>query len=357
MIPSQPARKIIHLDMDAFYASVEQRDRPELRGKPVGVGGLPEERGVLCTASYEARQFGVRSAMSSAKALKLCPQLILIHPDFRKYQEVSDRIHQFCLEHTDLIEPLSLDECFMDVTDNKKNIASATEIAQSLKDRIKNDLHLTASCGVAPNKLLAKIASDMNKPDGLTVVRPGEVSRFISSLPVSRLFGVGKVTLKKMESMGIFTCGDLQKLTIRELGSSFGSYGETLYDFSRGYDDREVIPHHEAKSIGSEVTFRSDTTNLNFIKSELMDQIRIITKRLKNQKLLAKTITLVVKFSDFSRITRSRTLDYSTQDPDDLYRELSILLAEHYDGRKPVRLIGASASRFKDENEKTLFDL
>ena len=245
-------KKIIHIDMDAFYASVEELYNPGLIGKPVGVGGLPDRRGVICTANYEARKYGVKSAMPSKLALKLCPKLILIVPDFNKYVAVTEKLISFYKEYTDIIEPLSLDECYLDVTENKKEIKTAVEIAGILKNRIKTELHLTASVGVAPNKLLAKIASEVNKPDGLFVIKPHQVESFMKNLGIEKIWGVGKVTAKKMIEMNIRTCADLQKYSKVELSRFFGKFGETLFEFARGIDEREVVTDYEIKSIGSE---------------------------------------------------------------------------------------------------------
>src|SRR5687767_6476844 len=247
--------------MDAFYASIEQRDNPEYRSKPIAVGGSPEGRGgVVATASYEARKFGVRSAMSSKKAVQLCPHLIFIRPRFDVYKQVSEQIREIFHRYTDLIEPLSLDEAFLDVTQDKQNIGSAIEIAKLIRQSIKDELQLTASAGVSINKFVAKIASDLNKPDGLTFIGPSRIGSFMEKLPVEKFFGVGKVTAEKMKSMGLHTGVDLKKLTEAELTKHFGKTGKFFYKIVRGIDEREVEPHRETKSVGAEDTFPYDLT-------------------------------------------------------------------------------------------------
>jgi DNA polymerase-4 len=263
-------RKIIHIDMDAFYASVEQRDHPEYRGKPLVVGGLPEGRGgVVATASYEARKFGIRSAMSSKQALQLCPHALFVRPRFAVYKEVSQKIREIFGRYTDLIEPLSLDEAYLDVTNDKLNIGSAIDIAKQIKEAIKTELNLTASAGVSVNKFVAKIASDINKPDGLTFVGPSSLESFIEKLPVEKFYGVGKVTADKMKKQGLFTGADLKQLTEAEMTTQFGKAGAFYYRIVRGIDDREVQPHRETKSVGAEDTFAYDLTTLDEMNSEL----------------------------------------------------------------------------------------
>src|ERR1700744_344786 len=249
-------RKIIHIDMDAFYASVEQRDNPDYRGKPIVVGGSPEGRGgVVATASYEARKFGVRSAMPSKRAIQLCPEAIFVRPRFAAYKEASQKIREIFSRYTDLIEPLSLDEAFLDVTEDKQNIGSAIEIARLIKQAIKDELQLTASAGVSINKFVAKTASDIKKPDGLTFIGPSAIEAFMEKLPVEKFFGVGKVTAQKMKNMGLHTGADLKQLAEEELSKNFGKVGSLDYQIVRGYDAREVHPHRETKSLAGEVTF------------------------------------------------------------------------------------------------------
>ena len=262
-------RKIIHIDMDAFYASIEQRDNPMYLGKPIVVGGSPEGRGVVATASYEARKFGLHSAMSSRRALQLCPEVIFVRPRFSVYKEVSNKLREIFSRYTDLIEPLSLDEAYLDVTHDKQNIGSAIEIAKQIRQAIKDELHLTASAGVSVNKFVAKIASDIKKPDGLTFIGPSKVGSFIENLPVEKFFGVGKVTAEKMKGMNLFTGADLKKLTEQDLVKHFGKVGRFYYNIVRGIDDRNVEPEREIKSVGAEDTFLHDLKNLDDMNEEL----------------------------------------------------------------------------------------
>jgi len=265
-------RKIIHIDMDAFYASVEQRDDPALRGKPVIVGGTIKERGVVAACSYEARKFGVRSAMSTAKAMQLCPQAILVHPNFDKYEKVSGEINEIFHEYTGLVEPASLDEAYLDVTENEKGIASATEIAKQIKQKIYEKTRLTASAGVSYNKFLAKIASGFKKPDGLTVVAPKDADAFISKLAIGNFHGVGKVTEKEMHNIGVRTGLDLKKKTMEELTEHFGKSGEWFYNLGLGIDDSPVEPNWERKSIGRETTLPEDITDMEKIR-EILEEL------------------------------------------------------------------------------------
>src|SRR5678809_923610 len=259
----QSYRKIIHIDMDAFYASVEQRDNPELKGKAIAVGGSPQGRGgVVATCSYEARKFGVHSAMPSKKALQLCPHLIFISPRFDVYKAVSRQVRQIFHRYTDLIEPLSLDEAYLDVTEDKQGINSAIDIAVLIKNAIKEELHLTASAGISINKFVAKIASDMKKPDGLIFIGPSKIESFVESLPIEKFYGVGKVTAERMKAMNIHTGADLKKLSERELAQHFGKVGKFYFNIVRGIDDRRVEPNQETKSIGAEDTFPEDLTTI-----------------------------------------------------------------------------------------------
>lgn len=345
-------RKIIHIDMDAFYASVEQRDNPELKGKPVIIGGRAEDRGVLATASYEARKFGLRSAMSTARAFKLCPEVILLRPDFAKYKAISAQIYEIYKEFTDIIEPLSLDECYLDVTENKKGMTSATEMAVRMKEMIKERLDLTASAGVSVNKLLAKLASEQRKPDGIFVIKPEQIKSFIFTLPVKELYGVGRSALKRLELMGIKTCGDLQQYSMVELIKLFGSFGETLYYFARGYDDRPVVSEHEVKSIGSEHTLPIDSGSLKIIKDLLYEELKIVVARLKSAGLKARTVTVKVKYADFVSSTRSKSLPEYTDEFVYLFEICLALLAKTEVPQKKIRLIGASLSNFEREPQQ-----
>ena len=345
--PLANQRKIIHIDMDAFYASVEQRDNPEYRGKPIVVGGSPEGRGgVVATASYEARKFGVRSAMPSKQALQLCPQVIFIRPRFAVYKEVSQSIREIFRRYTDLIEPLSLDEAYLDVTTDKQNVGSAIEIAKLIKQAIKDELQLTASAGVSINKFVAKIASDINKPDGLTFIGPSAIEAFMERLAVEKFFGVGKVTADKMKKMGLHTGADLKRLTEDEMVKHFGKPGRFYYQIIRGVDEREVQPNRETKSIGAEDTFAFDLTTAEEMFAELDKIAQTVCKRVQQYQLKGRTVTLKIKYSDFRQITRNQSFSEAT---DDLGTVLEVakklLLSTEPDG-KPVRLLGITLSNF-----------
>ncbi|MHA4807025.1 DNA polymerase IV [Flavitalea flava] len=342
-------RKIIHIDMDAFYASVEQRDHPQYRGKPIVVGGSPEGRGgVVATASYEARKFGIRSAMSSKKALQLCPEVTFLRPRFDAYQEVSGKIREIFRRYTDLIEPLSLDEAYLDVTEDKLRIGSAIEIAKQIKQAIKDELELTASAGISINKFVAKIASDMNKPDGLTFIGPSRVESFIEALAVEKFYGVGRVTAEKMKKMNLHTGGDLKKMTETELVKHFGKTGRFYYQIARGIDNREVQPHRETKSLAAEDTFAFDLTTLEEMSPELEKIAQIVCTRLQKYSLKGRTITLKIKYNDFKQITRSRSLSEPVDDfPTISATAIELLTGTDPEG-KPVRLLGISLSNFDD---------
>ena len=303
-------RKIIHVDMDCFYAAVEARDRPELRGKPVGVGGTPEGRGVIAAASYEARAFGVRSAMASVRALRLCPQLILVRPNFAAYKAESRKIRAIFERFTDRIEPLSLDEAYLDVTDCPANGNSATRIAEDIRATIKRELGLTASAGIAPNKFLAKVAGEWNKPDGQKTIRPEDVADFVRELPIEKIWGVGRVTAGKLRALGLVTCGDLQALTMAELSARFGSWGEALYSYARGEDDRRVQTDRVRKSLSVESTFAQDLETEEACLSEvdaLFEEWDGRVQRARAQASWRESMTGIfvkLKFSDFKSITR-----------------------------------------------------
>lgn len=346
-------RKIIHIDMDAFYASVEQRDFPEYKGKPLVVGGPPEGRGVVAAASYEARVFGVRSAMPSHKAYQLCPQLLFIYPRFDVYKKVSSQIREIFKRYTDLIEPLSLDEAYLDVTHDKMNIGSAIQIAQEIRKSIKEDLQLTASAGVSINKFVAKVASDMNKPDGLTFIGPSKIDAFMESLPVSKFYGVGKVTAAKMNQMQLYTGSDLKKLTEAELIKHFGKQGRFFYRIVRGIDDRPVQSKREAKSIGVEDTFGSDLTNQTDMELELKKIAAKLSERLQNHQLKGRTLTLKIRFNDFGIITRSRSFHHGIADYSSILGiAVDLLKKELFQSpvKKPkrVRLLGITLSNFHE---------
>jgi DNA polymerase-4 len=346
-------RKIIHIDMDAYYASIEQRDNPEYRGKPIVVGGSPEGRGgVVATASYEARKFGIRSAMPSKKALELCPEVIFIRPRFEVYKKVSGQIREIFARYTDLIEPLSLDEAFLDVTTDKLGIGSAIDIATAIRTDIRTQLNLTASAGISVNKFLAKIASDMKKPDGQTFIGPSRVEAFMEALPVEKFFGVGKVTAAKMKSLGLFTGADLKKKEETELVRLFGKTGRFYYQIARGIDDRPVQPDRETKSLAAEDTFAADLTTLEEMIPELERLATTVAHRLTRNKLKGRTITVKIKYADFRQITRSRSLPAATNDGVTIFTTCVDLLKSTDPEGSKIRLLGISISNF-DGNEKT----
>jgi DNA polymerase-4 len=341
-------RKIIHIDMDAFYASIEQRDNPEFRGKPIAVGGMPQGRGgVVATASYEARKFGVRSAMPSKKALELCPEVIFVRPRFEVYKAVSTQIRSIFERYTDLIEPLSLDEAFLDVTEDKQQIGSAIDIAKAIKQAIKVELQLTASAGVSINKFIAKIASDMNKPDGLTFIGPSRIQSFVDNLGVEKFFGVGKVTADKMKRLGLHTGADLKKLSESDLIKHFGKTGKFYYNIVRGIDDREVQPHRETKSISAEDTFPYDLKDLDEMQEAIDTLSKIVYERLRRHGLKGRTITLKIKYHDFIQITRRQSLPVPFSDWDTI-RATGRKLLESIDLEdKRIRLLGLGISNFE----------
>lgn len=333
-------RKIIHIDMDAFYASIEQRDNPELRGKPVAVG-YSGSRGVVAAASYEARRFGVRSAMSSKIALQKCPHLIFVSSRFSVYRTVSKQIMDIFHEYTDLVEPLSLDEAFLDVTENFKNIPSATEVAKEIKKRIFEETGLTASAGVSFNKFLAKIASDYDKPNGLFIIKPKHAETFVEQLSIEQFSGVGKVTAKKMGQLGIRTGLDLKNKTENQLISIFGKVGSVYFQNARAIDNREVNPNRIRKSIGAENTFDRDIDLIEDLLSELKAISEDVIERTKKRSFLGRTITLKVKYADFKVITRSKTLSSPITDNQVLFETGSQLL-KSIDLTPKVRLLGLS---------------
>ncbi|WP_259068867.1 DNA polymerase IV [Mucilaginibacter sp. X4EP1] len=351
--PGKNYRKIIHIDMDAFYASVEQRDNPEYRGIPLIVGGSPEGRGgVVATASYEARKFGIRSAMSSKQALQLCPHATFVRPRFAAYKEVSQKIREIFSRYTDLIEPLSLDEAFLDVTNDKLNIGSAIEIAQQIKQAIKDELQLTASAGVSINKFVAKIASDINKPDGLKFIGPSAIGAFMEKLPVEKFFGVGKVTSQKMKNMGLHIGADLKNLTEDELVKHFGKTGRFYYNIVRGIDNREVQPHRETKSLAAEDTFAYDLTTIEEMETELDKIAQTVCNRLQNYQLKGRTVTLKIKYSDFKQITRNHSFISGINDLETITATAKRLLATTSPEDKRIRLLGISLSNFHDITPK-----
>ncbi|MEQ1801175.1 MAG: DNA polymerase IV [Gammaproteobacteria bacterium] len=336
----EPQRRIIHLDMDAFYASVEQRDDPRLRGRPVAVGGPPESRGVVAAASYEARASGVRSAMPMARALRQCPDLVVVRPDFQRYREASRRVMEILRSATHLVEPLSLDEAYLDVTDNLWGQPIATEVARELKRRIREDLSLTASAGVAPNKFLAKIASGWQKPDGLTVVSPGRVEAFLQKLPVEALWGVGPVTAKKLRGIGIRRLVDVRDADPVLLAGTVGSLAGWLQRLARGDDPREVTPDRPWKSISAETTYAEDLRDPATIQAEVLRLAGRVAASLQGKDLRARTVTIKVRYDDFATVGRSHTNDSPTCDPAEIGQRAVLLLGRTDAGARPVRLLG-----------------
>ncbi|HEV8317555.1 MAG TPA: DNA polymerase IV [Vicinamibacterales bacterium] len=334
-------RRILHIDMDAFYASVEQRDRPVLRGKPVAVGGDPDKRGVVAAASYEARAFGVRSAMSMAKAVRLCPELLIVHPDFTRYRAVSQQVFAIFRTVTPLVEPLSLDEAYLDVTENAWGEPLATRVARRVKEEVRAATSLTASAGVAPNKFLAKIASGWKKPDGLTVISPERVEQFLQGLPVDALWGVGPVTARKLRARGIARLVDVRAADPAVLREAVGSLADWLQQLATGVDDRAVEPHHEPKSSGSENTFAHDLIDLAAIREEIDGMARDAASWLTRQALFARTVTIKVRYHDFTTITRSHTAP-ATRDEEAIAARALALLERTDAGQRPVRLLGVS---------------
>jgi len=345
-----PIRKIIHVDMDAFYASVEQLDNPELRGKPVAVGGS-SKRGVVSAASYEARKYGVRSAMSSVIALKNCPNLIFVKSNFKRYHEVSDQIRKIFFEYTDLVEPLSLDEAYLDVTENKKGNPSASLIAEEIRKKIKDKTGLNASAGISINKFIAKVASDINKPDGQKTVPPNEVMEFLEKLEIKKFYGVGKVTVKKMYRLGIFTGLDLKQKSEDYLGEHFGKSGRYYFHVVRGNHSSQVKSSRTRKSLAAERTFSENITSEIFMMERLEDIAKEVERRLKKSKVAGKTITLKIKYSDFTLQTRSKTLPYFISDKDVIMETVKELLFQS-SMKNSVRLLGISLSNLNTEKGK-----
>lgn len=353
-----PFRKIIHIDMDAFYASVEQRDNPDYQGKPIVVGGSPQGRGgVVAAASYEARKFGIHSAMPSKKAVQLCPEVIFIYPRFSAYKEVSGRIREIFKRYTDLIEPLSLDEAFLDVTEDKQGIGSAIEIATRIRQAIQTELRLTASAGISINKFVAKIATDLKKPNGQTFIGPSQIESFMEKLPVEKFFGVGKVTAAKMNAMGLHTGADLKKLTEQQLTKHFGKSGRFFYKIVRGIDNRPVQADREAKSVSAEDTFAHDLTTAEEMHEALETISEIVFNRLQRLSLKGRCVTLKIKYHDFKQITRSQSFDNAVTTVEALTEAARQLLAATNLTDKKIRLLGVGLSNFegivisKDETE------
>lgn len=343
-------RKIVHVDMDAFYASVEQRDFPQLRGKPVVVAWRGK-RSVVCAASYEARRFGVHSAMAASLAERHCPEAVFIPPDFTRYRAVSQAVREIFLRHTDLIEPLSLDEAYLDVTVNKTGVATATKVASLIRQQIREEINLTASAGVAPNKFLAKIASDWRKPNGLFVIQPAEVEEFLTPLPLGRIPGVGSVTEEKLAKLGLRTVGELRTRPLEDLQSQFGRYGQRLYELARGIDETPVVPNRPVKSISAEDTFEQDV-----LLAETEPMIRSLAEKAwlasRKESRIAHTVVLKLKTAEFRVLTRSQTPPSPPASSEELARiALSLLDKVGTDPRQRFRLVGVGLGNFRDPSE------
>ena len=350
MLSDLPIRKIIHVDMDAFYASVAEMDDPSLKGKAIAVGG-GGTRGVISAASYEARKFGVKSAMSGRLAIKLCPQLIFIRTDFDRYKEISQKVRKIFFDYTDLVEPLSLDEAYLDVTENKKGNPSASILAQEIRARIFNEVGLTASAGISINKFIAKVASDYNKPNGQKTVNPEEVLQFLEDLDIRKFYGVGKVTAEKMYQKGIFTGKDLKSKTLEYLDDNFGKSGRYYYHIVRGIQNSEVKPNRIRKSLAAERTFSENLSSEIFMLEKLDHIAQEVAKRLLKSKVSGKTVTLKIKYSDFTLQTRSKTLPYYVSDAAVILDAAKRLLYQSTMDES-VRLLGISVSNLNTETKK-----
>jgi DNA polymerase-4 len=351
---------IIHADMDAFFASVEIREQPELRDKPVVVAGRPDQRGVVAAASYAARQYGIRSAMPTATALKHCPELIILPVRMTLYSEVSSQIHAIFSCYTPLIEPLSLDEAFLDVNASEALFGRAVDIARRIKQEIRDELQLVVSVGVAPNKFLAKIASDLEKPDGFVVLEPADVQDFLDPLPVSRLWGVGKVTEQQLHAINIHTVAELRKLPEAKLRQQFGQHGEHLWQLAHGRDDRSVTPEREAKSISHETTFAQDISDPEILRAVLLNLTEQVAARMRRQALRGRSVQLKLRFADFRTTTRVHSLRQPTHSTHELWNTVSQLFEKaSAAGLPPLRLIGMGVSGFQNDHQTaqlTMFD-
>ncbi|NET32240.1 MAG: DNA polymerase IV [Cyanothece sp. SIO1E1] len=345
-------RKIIHIDMDAFFASVEQRDEPRYRGQPIVVGGPPEKRGAVAAASYEARKFGIHSAMPSRIAYQRCQDVIFVKPRFEVYRQVSQQIRAIFHRYTDLVEPLSLDEAYLDVTTNKPNIPSAMAIARAIKQQILAETQLTASAGVSTNKFLAKIASDIDKPNGLYLITPEQAAAFVETLPIEKFHGIGKVTAAKMNGLGIHTGADLKQWSEADLVKRFGKVGRFYYKVARGQDDRGVNPHRIRKSIGAETTFVEDLVHLDVMCAELKKIAYQVQERLDKNRRYGYTLTLKIKYADYQQITRSQTVSDRLQDATTIFHLAQELLRNHVGDRKPVRLLGISIANLDNVSKQ-----
>jgi DNA polymerase-4 len=353
MAKEHQGRQIIHLDMDAFYPAVEVLDNPDLKGKPVIVGGS-RTRGVVSSASYEARKFGVHSAQPIATATRLCPHGIYLPVRMSRYQEVSDQIFEIFQRFTPLVEGLSIDEAFLDVTGSVRLFGKPEDVARKIKETVFKETGLTVSAGVAPSKFVAKIASDIDKPDGLTVVHPDRVREFLDPLPIRRMWGVGKVTQETLAQLNIHTFKDLSQMPLEVLEKQFGKHGIKMHLLSMGIDERDVVPEHGAKSIGHEDTFEKDIIDVDLAKKELLALAHRVAHRLRQDKVTGETVTLKVKYSDFTLITRSTTLPEATDDAPEIYSTACTLLEKTAVGKRPVRLLGISISNLSSDSESQL---
>ena len=349
-------KQIIHLDMDAFYPAVEALDNPDLKGKPVVVGGSLN-RGVVSSASYEARKFGVHSALPMATAIRRCPKAIVLPVRMARYKEISRQVFEIFYRFTPLVEPLSIDEAFLDVTGSVRLFGQPTEIAKKIRHTVAKEIGLTVSAGLAPSKFVAKVASDMDKPDGLTVVPPDRVRAFLDPLPIKKMWGVGKVTQKALERLNILTFKDLRQLPATFLEKKFGKHGLHMHRLSMGIDDRDVVIGHEVKSIGHELTFSQDITDTDTAKKELLSLSGKVARRMRRHGVTGRTITLKVKYTDFVQVTRSFTLPESTDDDSTIYSIICDLLVKTAAGKRPVRLLGVSLSQLGHRSSGTQMDL
>ncbi len=342
--PSERHRAIVHLDLDAFYAAVELRENPSLTGKPILVGGRPESRGVVATASYAAREYGVHSAMPMVQAVRLCPQAVVLPPRFDLYREYSRRVMAILHEATALVEKISIDEAYLDLTEQIDLWEEAALVARRLRQRVRDEVRLSASLGVATNKLVAKVASDYEKPGGLTVVRPGEEAAFLEPLPVRAIWGIGPVTAQKLADMGVTTVGDLAQRSEQELAARFGEHGAAMARRARGIDPRPVVREHERKSVSRETTFSRDLRDLETLKRELWKLSQSVAQRLERSGVAAATIAIKLRYADFETLTRQMSLDVPTDEEVHIYRAARVLLEQAWESGRPVRLLGVAGS-------------
>ena len=358
MASSEPLRRILHCDMDCFYAAVHMRDEPALRGKPVVVGGDPSGRGVVAAASYEARKFGIHSAMPAAQARRQCPDTIFLRPDFRRYRRESDQIFAIYRQFTPIIQTLSLDEAYLDVSEHLGDLGSATAIAEAIRHRVRQERGLTVSVGVGPNKLVAKIASDFHKPDGLTVVRPSEVEAFLAPLPVRRLYGIGPATERTLSDMEITTVAELRAISLDRLLDRFGNWGRTLWEHARGIDNRPVRTRQVRKSLSTERTFEENVRDLERMDKIFGTMADEVARGLEKRRLAACTVTIKVRYPDFTTLTRSHTLQVPTSDASTISSHARDLVRRTDAARRSVRLLGVGASNLVpgDLGQRALFD-